>query len=258
MTISKSRKIWGNIFLIAAGFFIIYLIVVMFYKTAAIVEKDDYITIFGYEMIIAIVLFFCAFSFRFKILHKLPKVLGWIIRIILLAFLIPVLCLFVMILSGSNAKADTKADYVIVLGATLEKGEMTKDLKYRLDTAIDYYLDNDCEKIIVSGGNAAAGSKSEASLMKEYLMENGIDESQIIVEDKSTSTRENFENIYELIGKDENAVVVSSGYHLKRVALIAEKVGFTKLQYQAAKADPLFLPTSYLWEMINYVNQLMK
>lgn len=81
----------------------------------------------------------------------------------------------------------------IVLGYRLkDDGDIADTLKQRLDMTLELYQEYHPEKIIVSGGiaNLKAGI-SEASKMKDYLVEHGIPTEQIIEENQSTSTYEN-------------------------------------------------------------------
>ena len=64
----------------------------------------------------------------------------------------------------------------------------------------------------------------------------GINEDRFILEDKSTTTFENFENAFEIIkshsGKNPNEFKVaflSSDYHLHRAGIIAKRCGFEKI-----------------------------
>ena len=47
-------------------------------------------------------------------------------------------------------------------------------------------------KIVVSGGQGEGENITEATAMRNFLVDNGVDSSLIIMEDKSTNTYENF------------------------------------------------------------------
>lgn len=81
----------------------------------------------------------------------------------------------------------------IILGNRMnDDGTISTTMKKRLDLTLELYKELQPDKIIVSGGiaNRIAGI-SEASKMKEYLIDNGIKEDLIILEDESRTTREN-------------------------------------------------------------------
>lgn len=59
--------------------------------------------------------------------------------------------------------------------------------------------------------------------MLEYLLNNGIEASRIIAEDRSTSTYENLLFSKELLPKEtKHITIVSNDFHLKRAKYLAE------------------------------------
>lgn len=105
----------------------------------------------------------------------------------------------------------------IVLGNRMnDDRSLSKFMIERLEMAFVVNQKFNPDYIIVSGGiaNPTAGI-SEASSMKQYLVEKGIEENKIIMEDQSMTTRENA--LYSIpIAKKLNAetiIVVSSIDH---------------------------------------------
>lgn len=85
-----------------------------------------------------------------------------------------------------------KCDFIIVHGCSINGTEVTPLLKKRLDKAIVWYKKFNKKPIfIVSGGQGKDEIVSEAWAMKKYLIDNEINEKNIIMEDKSTTTLEN-------------------------------------------------------------------
>ena len=129
-------------------------------------------------------------------------------------------------------------EYLLVLGG-LVLGEETPSghLLERINTAAEYLKENTKCFVIPCGGCFRDGQKkSEALIIKEHLVKLGIDESRFVLEDKSTTTFENFENAFEIIkahsGKNPNEVKVaflSSDYHLHRAGIIAKRCGFKNI-----------------------------
>ena len=119
--------------------------------------------------------------------------------VILLIFCIPILFFWTIttlwLIDGEKPKANGKYKYVIVLGAKVKRGAIpSKALAFRLNAALDYAKQYPDIQIIVSGGQGPDEDATEASVMKQYLIDRGFPESQIIVEDQSTSTYENLLN----------------------------------------------------------------
>jgi len=78
-------------------------------------------------------------------------------------------------------------------------------------------------QVIVSGGQGSDEDQTEASVMLEYLLNNGIEASRIIAEDRSTSTYENLLFSKELLPKEtKHVTIVSNDFHLKRAKYLAE------------------------------------
>ena len=100
-------------------------------------------------------------------------------------------------------------DYVIIHGAGLLKGDrISRLLEDRLNKAIDIYrMDPTPPKMIPSGGRGADETVSEAEAMKKYLLEHGIPESDIILEDRSRTTYENLKYSKQILDEQEFADV---------------------------------------------------
>ena len=121
-------------------------------------------------------------------------------------------------------------DYVIIHGAGLLDGErMSKLLKDRVDKAIDVYRkDPSPTKLIPSGGQGGDEMISEAEAMKKYLLEQGIPEEDILMEDRSKTTLENLKYSKEIIDSREGrryAALVTSNYHVYRALRYCRRVG---------------------------------
>ena len=121
-------------------------------------------------------------------------------------------------------------DYVIIHGAGLINGEkVSKLLQQRLDKAILVYRkDPSPTKLIPSGGKGSDESISEAEAMKRYLLEQGIPERDIIMEDKSTTTLENLKFSKDIIDSREGrkyTALVTSNYHVYRALRYCRRVG---------------------------------
>ncbi|WP_291754266.1 YdcF family protein [Lysinibacillus sp. UBA5990] len=129
---------------------------------------------------------------------------------------------------GVEAKADGSANYMIILGAKVKPGGVPSlSLKSRLEVAVPYLVKYPQAKVIVSGGQGPDEDRTEASVMREYLEQNGIDATRIIEEDQSTSTYENLVFSKELLPKETKKItIVSNDFHLKRAKYLAESLDF--------------------------------
>ena len=81
--------------------------------------------------------------------------------------------------------------------------------------------------IIVSGGKIFKFKKTEAPIMKRFLMDLGISGDQIISEENSKDTFENAKYTRKICEKFgfKNPILITSVYHMKRSVLSFKKVG---------------------------------
>lgn len=133
---------------------------------------------------------------------------------------------FSLIIASQKNQSDVYNEYVFVLGAKANGGNLSKTLVNRLDTAFEYLQEHTDSKAILCGGVENAGDKSQGMYMKEYLVKKGISEDRLIPEERSINTFENIKfGLLKLDKKPLNITVISSGYHLFRAKLIAGRFG---------------------------------
>lgn len=158
------------------------------------------------------------------------------------------------ILSQYNAQAAPSADYVIILGAQWRSTGPSEVLRRRLDKAIDYLEQNPDTSVIVSGGQGGNESIPEAVGMREYLIEAGIGEERILVEDQSASTYQNLVLSAEFLDREnDRVVVVTNNFHMFRALAIAKKQGYLNVEGLAAGSSPWVVPNNLLREFIGVV-----
>lgn len=127
---------------------------------------------------------------------------------------------------GLEQKANGSNDYAIILGAKVNGETPSLSLQYRLDAALDYAKLYPHVNLILSGGQGAGEHISEAEAMKRFLVEHGIQEERLLLENMSTSTYENIRYSMEKIpGSIEQLTIITSDYHLARSQRIAKGLG---------------------------------
>lgn len=158
--------------------------------------------------------------------------------------------LAIVIVSGASVP-DKGADYVIVLGAKVRGDVPSHNLVTRLRKACQYLEENKNTKVIVSGGKGPGENITEAEAMKRYLINKGIKEERIIMEDKSVNTDENIKFSKELISdKDSKAVIVTNNFHVYRSMKIAQKQGLNNIKGLGSSIRWYTVPNLYLREAI--------
>lgn len=149
---------------------------------------------------------------------------------------------------GEIMNTPDNPDAVIVLGCKVHRnGKPSLMLSKRIDAAYEYLSENKDVICIVSGGQGEDEPISEGEAMKVALVEKGIEESRIFVEDKSENTKENIEfsaRLLEEMGIEVNeAAIVTDGFHLYRASLLAK--GTWRKTTSVAADTPWRLVTSY-------------
>lgn len=148
-----------------------------------------------------------------------------IINILIILIIFIFLYGIVLLVSAYKDSDVNNADYLIVLGHKLSNNMPNEVLKYRLRAALKYSDNNPNTKLILSGGITKNNTVSEASVMKEYLIKNGLEADRIILEDKSMDTIENIRNCKKYIERNSKIVLLSSNYHIVRSKMICKLVG---------------------------------
>jgi uncharacterized SAM-binding protein YcdF (DUF218 family) len=122
----------------------------------------------------------------------------------------------------SHVEAPKNADYLIVLGARVKGTVPSLAFASRINTAAKYLKDNKDTIVIASGGKGPGEEISEAESIKRELVKQGIGESRIILEDRSTDTYENISFSKKLIPQDAKlGLIVTNNFHLYRAISIA-------------------------------------
>ena len=173
--------------------------------------------------------------------------------------------LFGAVLYGSYDHIQGDPQAMVVLGCrVMPGGEPSILLQDRLDTALDYWEAHPEVTVVVSGGQGSNEPTSEARCMADYLMDGGVPEDQILLEDRSHNTKENLLYSRELLASEgiqveqADVLVVSNGFHLTRTRMLAERFGYGEVSTLAAPTthipsriqmyirEPLALAKSFL------------
>ena len=163
------------------------------------------------------------------------------------------------ILSKFFVSYDEDVDYLIVLGSQVKEDGPGPALKNRLDKAYEYLVAHPSSKCIVSGGQLYKEPYSEAFGMQKYLVELGIDEGRILLEDNSFDTLENIQNSMKLFDPENDSIgLISSNFHMFRATRIAKKAGIKNVHPIAAHDSLLYLPSNLFREFFGVMKGFMK
>ena len=127
-------------------------------------------------------------------------------------------------------------DTLIVLGAKVhDDGRLSLMLKDRLDKTIEVYNKLDIKKVIVSG-DSEHKDYDETTKMKEYLINNGIPEEDIIVDIYGLSTYDSIYRLKNVYGINKS-IIITQKYHLYRSLYIANSLGIEAYGIPASGED---------------------
>lgn len=155
---------------------------------------------------------------------------------------------------GTSDNVTYNEDAVIVLGAAVIGNRPSAHLVSRLNAAVVYHEKNPSALIVVSGGKGAQEDVTEASAMQTYLISHGVDPAVILMEEKATSTKENFIFSGEILAKrfkgPYTAAFITNDFHIYRSTKTAEKAGFTGITHLHSRTLTHTLPRNYFRECL--------
>ncbi len=186
---------------------------------------------------------------------RIPELIRYVGTEVILAGIIILVVSCCFSISGFFMKNDAEnLDTIVVLGAQVYENAPSRVLKHRLDKAVSYLEENENTTVIVSGGQGSNEPRTESSVMKEYLMEQGISEDRIIEENTSRNTVENLENCEQYLDKENDRIgIVTSNYHAFRGTHIAMKLGYKNVYGIPSYTTALYLPHNLLRESLSIV-----
>lgn len=156
--------------------------------------------------------------------YRRVAVLG---RVLFGLFLASFVAIQGLILSGERTDdAVYDADYVLVLGAHIYVDRPSAALQSRLDVAADLLEENPDAKLVLCGGQGPDEIMPEAHMMRDYLLEKGVPEGSLLVEDQSNNTIQNIANAkaeFDLAG--QKTAVITNEFHLARARRLMQQAG---------------------------------
>lgn len=215
---------------------------------------------FNYVWLLAAIVFLSIYlvnRFAYSSISKVPKPVKYIIEIIVLvSFLLFIIVEAIIIFSHNNDESGD-VDYIVVLGAKTYDNKPSLILQYRIEKAYEYYLEHPNAKFVASGGQGSDESISEAQMIKMTLLDIGVNENDIILEDKSLNTEQNLRNTKEIIGDDCSIAIVSNDFHVFRACKIANKMGYKDVYGIKAKSVWYLIPTNYVREFVGVMKDFI-
>ncbi|SDI47337.1 YdcF family protein [Dolosicoccus paucivorans] len=141
-----------------------------------------------------------------------------------------------------------EVNQLIILGTEIdEEGQVLDTLRRRLNKGLAYYNQSSKDlHFVLTGGAVLDQPVSEASQMKNYLIDQGIDQKKIWLEPHAKNTQENFYFTWQLLSRMKQTVkplVITSAFHVVRSKYIAQSQGI----------KTSFLTSSVSWYLWPYL-----
>jgi len=143
--------------------------------------------------------------------------------------------------SGLIIPDNPQGDVIVLLGAGVYDrvpdisgvGAPTETMAARILTAVRLQKKLNIP-IIVSGGKIYEHRSAEAPIVRRFLVDLGVPDSKIIVEDRSRDTIENAKFTQEICARSgyNTPILLTSAYHMKRALLSFKKTGIKVLPFQ--------------------------
>lgn len=201
-----------------------------------------------------------------KNVEKRPghRILRKIIFFLAAVFILTFLIVEGLILYHAHKTKDENADVIIILGARLYGRTPSPALAHRLDRGYDYLIKHPETIAVVSGGIGRGEEITEAEAMKTYLMEKGIAEERILIEDKSFNTYENISFSIDVLEGQMPSLqlekmkfgIVTNSFHVFRGTLTAREKGLDAFGIPS-ETPPTTLVKGYLTEYLSILKYLI-
>lgn len=154
---------------------------------------------------------------------------------------------------GNANDVDYHEDAVIVLGAAVHGRTLSNTFTQRLDTAVAYHKLNPAAWVVVTGGQGAQEDVTEADAAAAYLQTRGIADRQILRDELSTSTEENFLFAKRLLdarlAPGYRVAFVTDDFHVFRAERTARGVGLVAT-HLSCHSPWYFWPANYARETV--------
>ena len=147
-----------------------------------------------------------------------------------------------------------KLDYIIVLGAGIKGEKVTPLLASRIDKGIEVLKKNPKALIIMSGGQGKGEDIPEGEAMSRYAITKGVDESKILIENKSTNTKENLLFSSKLMTKESPRVGLVT---TSRALILAKNLGIRCIGFGSV-TKWYFTLNALIREFIGYLSMTWK
>ena len=172
-----------------------------------------------------------------------PAVLKALLALICLGIVV-FLGSFAVVMSGAHDKIVGDPQAMVVLGCQVKPWGPSILLQDRLNRAYEWWEEHPDTLIIVTGAQGPDEPMAEARAMTDYLVEKGVPEEQILLDEASRNTLQNLQNARTILEQNgmsvkDGVIIVSNGFHLTRAKMLAARVGYENVSVLGAPSSHL-------------------
>ena len=147
-----------------------------------------------------------------------------------------------------------ESDVIIVLGAQVKAdGTPSVALERRLTAALESYREKR-QILIVCGAQGGDEPRAEGDVMRDWLLAQGVPETDVIAETSSFNTRENLRYARAIMQERglSQALVVTSDYHVARALALCRQEGIPATG-KGSPSKPEYFIKNHLREGLSWV-----
>ena len=156
-------------------------------------------------------------------------------------------------------------DFIIILGCWFRKdGTLPPLLRGRVDKALEFWRGQKKKtgreaRFIPSGGQGENETMPEAEAIRQYLLQEGIDDRLILKEDASKNTWQNMTNSKGIIQETGGGktIFATTNYHVFRSGLWARQAGLNA-EGIGSKTKWWFWPNAFMRETVGLMKKRWK
>jgi len=165
----------------------------------------------------------------------------WWVRLLILlagAAILLFIATAAQVIQASSQQEIRPADAIVVFGAAEYSGRPSPVLRARLDHALDLFHRGVAPVVITTGGAASDPTYTEGGVGKDYLMQHGIPERNLIAETQGRDTSESAVRVGVIMHANglHSCIAVSDAYHVFRIRRLLEHEGVGPV-YVAPRPD---------------------
>lgn len=152
-------------------------------------------------------------------IQRTLKIAFWIVGLLGAVFIYNAIAIY----RFSQEDQTRIADCAIVAGASVTGERPSPVFQARLDHALWLYQHELTKALILTGGYSRGSTVSDAAIARRYLVENGVPDRAIFIEEHSTVTHENILYAKQILKQQQwrTALLVSDPLHMLRLKMMA-------------------------------------